>query len=139
MAASHGPKEAVIVTAILRALNALEGCRAHKVLGTLYGSGEPDIAGALWLPPLSNGLCVSQAFFFEVKRPGGDATPAQASVLRAWGATGALVGVVHSVEEVMALLAPYLAHRDHWRVPMPTEETTNSSALAPSPYSLGIR
>ena len=43
-------------------------------------------------------------FCFEVKQPGFDAEPAQASELRKWDTAGAITGVVHSVDEVEEIL-----------------------------------
>jgi hypothetical protein len=88
------PTEKSIVEAILKYLNSLEGTRARKIHGGPYMAGWPDI------------LCVKdgQAYFFEVKRPGGKATKLQLYELSEWMKAGAIVAIVTSVEDVRAVL-----------------------------------
>lgn len=104
------PKEASIVRAILRALNDIPGCKAMKTHGSAFGKGQADITGSL-LIVVAEGLVVGARFEMEVKVPGKSPTPLQASVLRQWGAAGAVAGCVHSVAEALDLLTPLLAYR----------------------------
>ena len=90
-----GPREKSIVKAILRALNATPGCFAEKRHGTAFGhAGAPDIAG----------VYLGRAFYLEVKRPGEAATKIQIIQLARRGAAGAIVAVVHSVQEAIDTL-----------------------------------
>lgn len=60
----------------------------------MYSAGEPDID-----------CCYrGRAVKLEVKRPGGKPTKLQEATLGKWKAAGAIVGVVHSVEDVKELL-----------------------------------
>lgn len=89
--------EKTIVKAILRYLNALPGCRAVKQHGSAYSrAGAPDVS------------CVyrGQAYFFEVKRPGGEGpTPIQIEEMARWTRAGAICACVRSVAEVKAILS----------------------------------
>lgn len=84
--------ESAIVKAILDALNALPQTYARKTHGNGYSSGWPDIIGS------HRGRMLA----LEVKQPGKDATPRQAHELAKWSLAGALVGVVHDVDEAMS-------------------------------------
>ena len=88
------PAEKSIVESILKYLNSLEGTRARKIHGGPYMAGWPDI------------LCVrnGQAYFFEVKRPGGKPTRLQWYELGEWNQVGARVAVVTSVDEVRTVM-----------------------------------
>lgn len=88
------PTEKSIVEAILKYLNSLDRCRARKIHGGPYMAGWPDI------------LCVKdgQAYFFEVKRPGGKPTKLQLYELKEWMKAGAMIAVVNSVNDVRAVL-----------------------------------
>lgn len=86
--------EARIVNAILAELNALPGCYARKTHGNRYSVGWPDIVG----------VHRGESFALEVKVPGKDATPRQAHELAKWRQAGALVGVVHDVDEALDVL-----------------------------------
>lgn len=87
--------EKSIVNSILKYLNSLPQCRAEKTWGGGYGNaGKPDITGCL------NG----RRFELEVKVPGGKPTPLQKVTLEQWKEAGAIVAVVHSVEEVKEIL-----------------------------------
>jgi len=87
--------ERAIVKAILAYLNGLPGCLARKRWGGGMGvAGDPDIDACL------DGRSVQ----LEVKRPGEQPTVLQAKRLEEWRRAGAVVGVVHSVAEVRALL-----------------------------------
>lgn len=104
------PLEKHVTTAILKYLNGLPRCYATKTHGTVYRSGQPDILGCL----------DGQAFALEVKRPRQiqnapvesrnalwralGATPLQIATLLNWERSGAIVGVVRSVEDVERIL-----------------------------------
>lgn len=98
--------EARIVNAILDKLNALPQTYARKTHGNRYSVGWPDIIGT------HHGRMIA----LEVKQPGKDATPRQAHELARWERAGALVGVVHDVDEALraighapALLAAFVS------------------------------
>ena len=88
------PTEKSIVESILKYLNNLERTRARKIHGGPYMAGWPDI------------LCVKdgQAYFFEVKRPGGKATKLQLYELSEWTKAGAKTAIVTSVDEVRKVM-----------------------------------
>jgi len=87
--------EKSIVNSILKYLNSLPQCRAEKTWGGGYGNaGKPDITGCL------NG----RRFELEVKVPGGKPTPLQKVTLEQWKEAGAIVAVVHSVDEVKEIM-----------------------------------
>ena len=87
--------ESAITTAILNWLNAQEGCEAIKLhISGLQRAGDPDIV-ACWR---------GRMILFETKIPGKKPTPLQEHRLASWAAAGALVGVVHSLDEAKALL-----------------------------------
>ena len=88
------PTEKSIVERILKYLNSLDGCRARKIHGSPYMSGWPDILA------VKDG----QAYFFEVKRPGGRPTKLQLYELGEWMRVGAVVAVVTSVDEVRRVI-----------------------------------
>ena len=88
--------ESTITTAILKWLNAQEGCEAIKLhISGLQRAGDPDIV-ACWR---------GRALMIEVKMPGKKPTPLQEHRLAAWAAAGAIVGVVHSLEEAKACIS----------------------------------
>ncbi len=94
----------------MKYLNSIPGCYATKTHGNAYSSGQPDILGCL----------DGQAFALEVKRPKPiqdapatsrnalwralGATPLQVATLLDWERSGAIVGVVRSVEDVERIL-----------------------------------
>lgn len=88
------PTEKSIVERILKYLNSLERCRARKIHGGPYMSGWPDILA------VKDG----QAYFFEVKRPGGRPTKLQLYELGEWMRAGATVAVVTSVDDVRKVM-----------------------------------
>src|SRR5690606_41495962 len=75
-------------------LNNLDCCRARKIHGGPYMSGWPDILA------VKDG----QAYFFEVKRPGGRPTKLQLYELGEWMRVGAVVAVVTSVDDVRKVM-----------------------------------
>ena len=87
------PREDSIVKAIIKYINKLPRCRAQKTHGSAYTSGMADITACI----------AGRRVELEVKRPGKDATPLQQRELKHWHSAGAVVGVVHSVEEVKDL------------------------------------
>ena len=88
--------EKAIVNSIQRYLNGLPRCVARKRWGGGYGlAGEPDIDACLR----------GRSLQLEVKRPGKQPTKLQQKRLAEWSAAGAIVGVVHAVDEVRSLLA----------------------------------
>ncbi len=87
--------ERTITDAILRRLNHPPHTRAFKVAaGPMQGKGHPDIVGC------HHGRMLA----LEVKRPGEQPTPLQRHTQRAWGAAGAIAGIVESVADVDQLL-----------------------------------
>jgi hypothetical protein len=87
--------ERAIVKAILAYLNGLPGCLARKRWGGGMGvAGDPDIDACI------RGRSVQ----LEVKRPGEKPTALQVKRLDEWKQAGAIVGVVHSVDDVRSLL-----------------------------------
>jgi len=92
---THDPLEKSRVASILKALNALPGCRAIKRWGGPMGRrGEPDIQGCY----------DGRAFFFEVKRPGKQCTELQRCELGAWWEVGAITGRVETAEQALRAL-----------------------------------
>jgi len=88
-------REAALVGDILRALKALPGVIVRKRHGSAWGvAGDPDLYGSV------NG----RHFEIEVKRPGARPTALQQARLKQWAATGARVGVAHSVEEALDIV-----------------------------------
>ena len=92
------PLEATISKGIVKAINAIEGCRVKKFHGSAFGCMELDIYGC----------CRGRAVFLETKRTTGKVSPRQEVEIERWRATGALVGVVHNKEEALALIKPAL-------------------------------
>ena len=88
------PLEDSVVRAILKYINKLPRCVAEKTHGSGYKAGQPDVTA-----------CVAgRRVELEVKRlGGGDATPLQKRSLEKWASGGAVVGCVHSVDEVKDL------------------------------------
>lgn len=71
---------------------------AVKVFGGgMAGSGQPDISAAI------AGRCVQ----LEVKVPGKEARKNQAYHLRKWRGAGCIAGVVHTLDDVLGLLAEH--------------------------------
>lgn len=98
------PRESAIVGRILKYLNSKPRVKAIKLHGDAYSvAGTPDILCVI-------GDCKDYEGEFgvpvllEVKRPGNKPTPIQEKEMAAWRAVGAIVGVVHSLDEVKELL-----------------------------------
>jgi len=90
------PLEKHIVDSIVRYLRTVPGCTVRKRHGTAFGvAGDPDLYGTL------NG----RHFELEVKRPGNPPTVLQERRLDEWRTGGAVVGIVHSLEEARRILA----------------------------------
>lgn len=128
--AASMPSEASIVRAILKYLNGLDRCYAHKVHGGPYGTaGQPDIDACF----------KGRALKIEVKRPSLDATPIQRVCLDRWRASGAVSFVAHSVEEVKAeLRVAQLIDRDNGlvRPPRSTEPVEPPCPVCGEPVEL---
>jgi len=110
-----GNPETAIQTAIADALR-WRGCyverrnsgavkTAKDGLVRLAPVGTPDLF--VLIPPVVPGGLAIPAYV-EVKRPGEQPTAAQQAKHRELRAFGAVVIVAHSVDEALALLAPYL-------------------------------
>ena len=91
------PLESSITRSILDMLNGIPGCYAIKTHGGLFSQGQPDIVGAI------NG----QMFAWEIKRPGGKATPLQMAILSKWTSAGVKTEVVTSLTEAKELIIAY--------------------------------
>lgn len=90
--------ESSITNGILRYLRTCPRTKAVKRHGSGMGSnGQPDIVGCI------NGL----HFELEVKQVGNKPTKLQEIEMQGWRDAGALVAVVHSVDEVRKFLQPY--------------------------------
>ena len=87
--------EKQIVAKILRYLKTVPRCFAWKEHGGMYGTaGIPDIIA-----------CIDGIFYaFEVKTPVGKATALQEATIRKILACGGTAVVVHSVDEVRAVI-----------------------------------
>lgn len=89
------PREAAVVARLLKYLASLPHSEAEKNAASYYGNqGKPDIYACI----------AGRMIVLEAKRPGEDATPLQLMNLAKWDRAGALTGVVHSVDELKALL-----------------------------------
>lgn len=86
--------EAKIVNAILKALNALPQTYVRKTHGNRFSSGWPDIVGVHRGVP----ICL------EAKTATGKASARQLHELGKWEQAGAVVGIVRSVDEAMAVI-----------------------------------
>ena len=96
--------ERAIVKAILAYLNSLPECLARKRWGGGMGvAGDPDIDACIR----------GRSLQLEVKRNGEDATPMQRKRIAEWQRAGAIIGVVHSVAEVKALLSREKSFREN--------------------------
>lgn len=88
------PLERSVLRAVERELKA-RGILFRKRHGTAFGvAGDPDIYMIL------NGRHCE----IELKRPGEEATPLQRLRLAEWERAGAVVGVVHNINELRAFL-----------------------------------
>jgi hypothetical protein len=88
--------ETRLVNRIIRWLNDQPSTRARKGHGSVYQTGEPDV----------DAVVCGRAVKLEVKLPGEEPTALQARVLALWEAAGAVVGVVTSLDEAQAIVAP---------------------------------
>jgi hypothetical protein len=80
----------------LDAINALPGGKAVKVHGSVYSEkGTPDI----------DAVVAGVAYKLEAKLPGEKPTSIQSKRLREWAAAGAVVGVIYSKAEALAIIA----------------------------------
>ena len=91
----NAPLESSVVNGLIRWINKQPSCKARKTHGSQYQSGTPDIDGS-WR---------GTKMAIEVKRPGNNrVTALQQKELDEWAATGAIAGVVHSLEELKTLI-----------------------------------
>ena len=90
------PREEVIVAAIIKYLNSLDGGVAEKVQGTSMSSGKADI----------NACYRGKAIRIEVKTPdhGNKASEKQKLNLKRWQKAGAICLVAYSLEDVKRAL-----------------------------------
>lgn len=88
--------EAAIVRSVLHTLRCIPETWAMKVHGSVYqDAGTPDILGCHR----------GRMFALEAKLPGKHPTEIQARTLARWEAAGAIVGVIHSADDAVALLS----------------------------------
>ena len=87
--------ERSIVTKVLRYLKTVPGCFCWKEHGGMYGTaGIPDIIA-----------CVNGRFIaFEIKTPSGKTAKLQEATIRKILSAGGVAEIVHSVDEVKAIL-----------------------------------
>lgn len=91
------PREKEVTKTVLRHLNKIDGCYAHKMHGSIYGNGgEPDIDACI------NGRTVK----IEMKAPGRKPKPTaiQEVAMQRWRDAGAVVILATSWAEVEAAL-----------------------------------
>lgn len=88
-------RESQRVKRILTYLNGLAQVKAIKMHGSPFMAGHPDIFCSYH----------GRAVLLEVKRPGNAPTEIQAAKMSQWHASGAVVEVVHDLEEVQAMIA----------------------------------
>lgn len=89
------PLEKEIKQDILEYLNSLPQCYARGKHSSPFSKGWPDVQGCL------NGRTLA----FEVKQPGKKPTILQEMELLKWHRSGAICGVVTSVEDVKTILS----------------------------------
>lgn len=94
------PLESTISNNIIKAINAIEGCRVKKFHGSAFGRMELDIYGC----------CRGRAVFIEVKRPSTikNTSARQDAEIKHWQEVGAIAGVVCTKEGALELIAPAL-------------------------------
>ena len=79
---------------IVERLNQIPGCYARGIHSSPFSKGWPDVMGSV----------SGRTLALEVKQPGKKATDLQAAELAKWFKSGAITGVVTSVDEVRDLL-----------------------------------
>lgn len=109
MPAATGPREASIVRRLIEHLRKLrargEPVAWRKVHGTAMGTiGEPDLDVCYF----------GKSLKLEAKVPGNKPTRMQMHRMREWAFAGAVVGVVHSVEDLDELLKAAREGTDTW-------------------------
>lgn len=85
--------EKAIVESIKKYLKGI-GAKVIKIHGGLGMAGTPDLIGCYQ----------GKGFALEAKTDKGKVTPLQERELKAWAASGAITGVVRSVDDVRELL-----------------------------------
>ena len=89
------PLEKQIVDTIVKYLRTVPGCIVRKRHGTVFGvAGDPDLYGTL------NG----RHYELEVKQSGNPPTAVQHARIEEWRKAGAVVGVVHNLQEAREAL-----------------------------------
>lgn len=88
------PLEKTIKANILLYLNKLPQCYARGKHSSPFSKGWPDVLGSL----------SGRTLAFEVKQPGKHATVLQEMELLKWHRSGAICGVVTSLEDVKAII-----------------------------------
>jgi len=93
------PRESALARSALRYLSTQGShVRVRKVHGSRFSTaGDPDLYGC----------CRGRMFVIELKQAGKQATAKQRHELDGWKATGAVVGVATTLEEVEAILVPF--------------------------------
>lgn len=89
------PEYNKVVVPVLAYLNSLAECKAINIHGGVYTEkGTPDIIGCYR----------GRMFAFEAKAKNGRLARIQAVRLEQWALTGAIVGVIYSLDDVKQLL-----------------------------------
>lgn len=86
----------------VKALNQIEGCRAEKIHGSMYGFQKLDIFGAV----------DSMMFYLEAKQPGNKPTPRQNSTMKKWSETGILVTWFDDPNEAVRMVSELKKTKD---------------------------
>ena len=95
MTRSASPRESTIVAAVMQALKRVPDLVVRKRWGSeMAAAGDPDLTGCYR----------GRHFELEVKAPGGRLSRIQEVRLKEWHRAGAVVGVVHSLDEALATL-----------------------------------
>ena len=93
-----------ITSPAVRALSGLQGVKAIKAHGSVYMElGTPDIAASAKMECPHCGAR-GQAFLLEGKKPGRKPSAIQRKRLREWNDAGAIVGIIYSVAEAVAVV-----------------------------------
>lgn len=92
------PREDVVVEKLIKYLNKIPNCYAEKRHGGIFQkTGNPDITGC---------IC-GRRIEIEVKRPKEEAREKQDAILNRWGRCGSIVGVAHSLDELIQIFKNY--------------------------------
>ena len=94
---SSGP-ETRLVNRIIKAINAMPGCKVEKNHGTQFGKPKLDLTGAV------NG----KMFQLEVKVHGKKPTARQFHIIKEWQDVGVLAGWCDTTEGALEFIQPLL-------------------------------